>query len=138
MRTGWKRQIFFVVFAIAAVCTANGQNTADKLQPLVALSARRLQIAEVVARSKWDTGTAVEDVAREEQVLAQAVKDGEAEKLDRTSVSSFFKAQIEANKTVQYTLLADWYRHGAPTHTPINSLTAVRPMLDEIEKELIA
>jgi chorismate mutase len=40
------------------------------------------------------------------------MKDGVAKGLDEASVSNFFNSQIEANKFVQYTLLADRYRAG--------------------------
>jgi len=46
-------------------------------------------------------------------------------------VSKFFNAQIEANKIVQYSLLADWYRNSkAPA--------PVRPELDQSQTALIS
>jgi chorismate mutase len=104
----------------------------------VEISARRLAIAEQVALAKWDSHAAVEDAPREAQVIMSAVKDGELKDLDRTFVSNFFRAQIEANKVVQYSLLADWHRVGrAPAHRPINLATAIRPELDKLQIELI-
>jgi chorismate mutase len=67
------------------------------------------------------------------------VKDGAAKGLGEASVSNFFKAQIEANKIVQYALLADWYRAGkAPDHAPVDLVKEIRPQLDEVQKSLIA
>src|SRR4030081_3006353 len=91
---------------------AHAQNAVDQLQPLVQTTAHRLMIGEQVALAKWDSGKAVEDAPREAQVILSAMKDGAAKGLDEASVSNFFKAQIEANKFVQYALLADWYRAG--------------------------
>ena len=59
--------------------------------------------------------------------------------MHESSVSNFFNAQIEANKFVQYALLADWYRAGkAPEHAPVDLLKVIRPQLDEVQKSLIA
>jgi chorismate mutase-like protein len=108
-------------------------------QALVETSARRLQIAQQVALAKWDSGAAVEDVAREEQVIAAATKLGEARGLDKSLVQNFFRAQIEANKIVQYSLLADWRRVGkTPEHSPVDLTKTIRPELDQVQTELIA
>jgi len=117
---------------------ASGESN-HTLQALVDISAQRLEIAEKVALAKWDSGAAVEDAPREAQVIQIAVKDGNALGLDSAQVEAFFRAQIEANKLVQYSLLADWQRQGtAPAHAPVDLVKEVRPQLDEIEKRLIA
>jgi chorismate mutase len=68
-----------------------------------------------------------------------AVKDGNARGLDPTSVSNFFKAQIEANKVIQYSLLADWRRSGStPAHATIDLVATIRPELDRVQTALIA
>ena len=126
-------------FAIGGMDAAYAQNVVDQLQPLVETTAQRLMIGEQVALAKWDSGKAVEDAPREAQVVLGAKKDGVAKGLDEMSVSKFFNAQIEANKFVQYELLADWYRAGkAPEHAPVDLLKVIRPQLDEVQKSLIA
>src|ERR1700679_3465381 len=128
-----------VIIMISRVCMGQSQPGIEQLQPLVETSAHRLIIAEQVALAKWDSGAAVEDAPREAQVIHSAVEAGEARGLDEASVAAFFKAQIEANKIVQYSLLADWRRHGnAPAHTPSSSMSAVRSELDQIQSLLIA
>jgi chorismate mutase len=58
--------------------------------------------------------------------------------LDPAWVSHFFRAQIEANKVVQYSLLSQWQRAGsAPVHRPINLGAVIRPQLDQLEKKLL-
>jgi chorismate mutase len=129
----------FVAFAIGATDIVLAQDAIDKLQPLVEASARRLALAEQVALAKWDSHTPVEDAPREAQVILGAVMQGESKGLDGTFVSKFFRAQIEANKTVQYFLLADWYRAGkAPAHLPINLAATIRPEVDHLQTALIA
>jgi chorismate mutase len=126
-----------VIFAISGIAMARAQSGMDKLQPLVATSARRLAIAKQVALAKWDSRAAVEDAPREAQVITAAVKYGESRSLDGTFITKFFIAQIEANKLIQYSLLADWRRAGkAPSHKPID-LAAIRRELDRLQMELI-
>lgn len=138
MRPHKKRLVFIAALTISAQGSAHSQNATDQLQPLMETSAQRLAIAEQVALAKWDTGAPVEDAAREAQVIESAVKAGERRGLDQASVSNFFRAQIEANKLVQYTLFASWRRLGkAPDHSPVNLASTIRPKLDQLETELI-
>jgi chorismate mutase len=134
-----KRKLTFVAaFMLSGINMAHTQSVTGKLQSLVETSAQRLTIAEQVALAKWDSGSAVEDVPREAQVITGAVKVGESQGLDEASVSNFFRAQIEANKLVQYSLLADWRRAGkAPAHEPINLVNTIRPKLDQLQTTLL-
>jgi chorismate mutase len=128
-----------IAFTIIGTSAARGQTAIDRLQSLVETSARRLLIAQQVALAKWDSGAAVEDLPREAQVITGAVRDGVSRGLDPTSVSNFFKAQIEANKVIQYSLLADWRRAGrTPAHAPIDLVATIRPELDHVQAALIA
>ena len=139
MRPHKKKLAFLAAWTICAQSRAYPQNTIEQFQPLVEKAAQRIVIAEQVALAKWDTGMPVEDTAREEQVIVSANKAGESRGLDQASVSNFFRAQIEANKLVQYSLLAEWRRVGkAPDHAPINLTDTIRPELDQVETALIA
>ena len=123
--------------AIGAIDMAYAQTGKDRLRPLVATSARRLAIAERVALAKWDSRVKVVDEAREAQVIHSAVQYGTSKGLDERLVANVFTAQIEANKVVQYSLLADWHRNGrAPAHKPVN-LAAIRLELDRLQTDLI-
>jgi chorismate mutase len=128
-----------VAFAIGPIHTARAQSSEIlKLQPLVETTARRLALAEQVALAKWDSHTRVDDPPREAQVIMSAMKQGDSMGLDGRFVSDFFRAQIEANKLIQYHLLAGWYRAGkAPAHTPINLAKTVRVELDRVQTALI-
>jgi chorismate mutase len=128
--------------AVAAGIAISGlgvhaQTAIDRLQPLVVTSARRLAVAERVALAKWDSRVEVEDEAREAQVIHSAVQYGTSKGLNERLIVKIFTAQIEANKLVQYSLLADWRRNGrAPQHAPVD-LTAIRQELDRLQTDLI-
>ena len=120
---------------LGEIGVAYAQNAVERLQPLVETTAHRLMIGEQVALAKWDSGKAVEDAPREAHVIQGAVKDGVAKGLDETSVSNFFNAQIEANKFVQYALLADWHRAGkAPAHAPVDLVKNIGAQLPALPK----
>jgi chorismate mutase len=139
MRLNKRKTALAAVWTICAVGRMYPQRAMDKFQPLVETSAQRLAIAAQVALAKWDSGTPVEDATREEQVIDSAVKAGESKGLDHAAVSNFFRAQIEANKLVQYSLLAEWRRVGkAPDHSPVNLTNTIRPELDQVQTTLIA
>jgi chorismate mutase-like protein len=112
MRLNKTKLAFIAAWTFAAVGAVYPQSATDHLQRLVEMSAQRLVIAEQIALAKWDSGTPVEDTFREAQIIASAIKVGESRGLDPATVSNFFRAQIEANKLVQYSLLAEWRRLG--------------------------
>jgi len=140
MRLNSKTLMLLAAWTIGgAEHTACAQGSADQLQRLVETSARRILIAEQVALAKWDSGAPVEDASREDHVIVSVTKAGQSRGLDPTTVANFFRAQIEANKLVQYSLLAEWRRAGkAPDHTPVDLASKIRPELDEVDKTLIA
>lgn len=125
-----------IVFGMQA---AHADDAKNLLRPLVESSAQRLGIGDEVALSKWDSGTSVEDSARENAVISSAVTEGQHANLAGDDVTRFFKAQIEANKLVQYELLARWRRAGyAPPHAPIDLTGTIRPELDRLQTQMIA
>ena len=138
MRFTLKKLVLLAAWTIIREGNVYPQDLIDRLQPLVETSARRLAIAEQVALAKWDNGAPVEDASREDHIIVSAIKAGRSRGLDPTSVSNFFRAEIEANKLVQYSLLAEWRREGkAPDHAPVDLGRTIRPELDEVDKALI-
>ena len=138
MTIPWPNLGITLVIVIGGINTAGAQSATNNLEALVETSALRLAMARQVAFAKWDARSQVEDAAREADVITAAVQAGQSRGLDRDFVSNFFKAQIEANKLVQYSLLASWHRDGsAPFHPAIN-LTTVRARLDGLQENLIS
>jgi|SRR5215469_17872459 len=133
----WHNIGITLVIAIGGISTACAQSATDKLEVLVEISARRLAMAGQVAFAKWDARSQVEDMAREAEVITAAAKAGQSRGLDREAVSNFFSAQIEANKLVQYSLLASWHRQGAAPYHPHVDLAPIRAKLDRVQGDLI-
>lgn len=138
-------KVISVVLNLLGTCAlaANGGqprdlSTAKQFGPLVDASAHRIEVARQVAFAKWDSQRAVEDQRREGEVISAAVAKGVARGLDGEFVARFFKAQIDANKLVQYSLLFEWRRLGsAPAHPQFDLSRTIRPELDTIQSRLI-
>lgn len=118
---------------------ANSPSTApDSLQPLLVTINERLNIGDLIALTKWDSGKPIQDSAREAQIIANARQIAAGRKLDPDEVAELIAAQVEANKLVQYGLLAQWRASGKAPETPRPDLVnQIRPRLDELQNLLL-
>ena len=108
------------------------------LEPLRQAIDQRLLLAQEVARAKWNAKAAIEDLPREEQVIAAAVRQGSALGLPETWIRTVFRAQIEASKTVQRALYGRWQAEGAGRFEDAPDLAgSVRPELDRLTTQLL-
>lgn len=126
--------------ALLGLVAFNAQASAppETLQPLLVTLNERLNIADLVALTKWDSGKPIQDSPREAQVIANARQLAVDRKLDPQAVSQLLAAQIEANKLVQYGLLANWKAAGHAPDTPRPDLAQqIRPRLDELQNRLL-
>lgn len=128
------------LLALFAACTQAAAPAAapDSLKPLLATLNERLNIGDLVALTKWDSGKPIQDSPREAQVIANARMLAAEHELDPDDVAQLIAAQMEANKLVQYGLLAQWQAAGAAPDIPRPDLAKqIRPRLDELQKRLL-
>ncbi|WP_397450521.1 chorismate mutase [Pseudomonas sp. NA-150] len=126
------------LLAIVLSASAAAAQAPASLAPLIASINERLTIADQVALTKWDSGKPIQDSAREQQVIGNAAKLAPNFGLDNDDVSQFLAAQIEANKLVQYALLAKWHASGsAPKTARPDLVNQIRPQLDELQMRLL-
>lgn len=99
--------------------------------------AGRLALADTVAATKWASGAAIDDPAREQVVLETVSQLALNRDLDPAYVRTVFRDQIEASKTVQRGLFAQWRLPGqtAPAATP--DLSAVRAAINELNVAIV-
>ncbi|WP_225422587.1 gamma subclass chorismate mutase AroQ [Pseudomonas huaxiensis] len=99
---------------------------------------QRLDLAEAVALNKWDKGQPVQATARERQVIVNARTRAAQFGLSEQRADGFFDDQIEANKLLQYSVLARWLADGgAPPIPRMHLATQIRPRLDALQDELL-
>ncbi|MGV9674440.1 gamma subclass chorismate mutase AroQ [Nocardia sp. NPDC003482] len=122
---------------------AHAEPVAERpLDRLVELTLERLETADVVAAAKWvaarggDPG--IDDPAREAEVYDAMARAGAGLGLDAERVRQVFGGQIEANKLVQRGLVTRWRVDPAAAPTAAPELSAVRPVIDRVNGELLA
>jgi chorismate mutase len=121
---------------LAAGCATTTRFTAADtaaVDRLLGLIGERLALAPDVARVKWNTHAPIEDVSRERAITDGVARRGAEYGLDSAIAGRFFLAQIEASKTVQTALHAEWRRAGQPPFADVRDLEQdIRPMLDRL------
>lgn len=118
--------------------SAHAAAPGETLKPLLETLNERLNIGDLVALTKWDSGKPIQDSPREAQVIANARALAAEHKLDPEDVAQLIAAQMEANKLVQYGLLAQWQAAGTAPDTPRPDLgKQIRPRLDELQNRLL-
>lgn len=108
------------------------------LEPLLQLMADRLALMPDVARHKWNTKAAIEDLVREQQIVEGLKQEAEALGVPAAWAERFFRAQIEAAKVIQRELIARWERAGQGAFADAPDLARVtRPLLDALTPRLL-
>lgn len=120
-----------LLLGVALTAQATTPSAVDKL---VALCAERLLLADQVAASKAQTGKAVEDAAREAEQLALLSAHAQTHHLTPERIVAFFRWQMEANKLIQYQLLAT---PPASNGEPPIALEEIRTRLNLLNQELL-
>jgi chorismate mutase len=104
----------------------------------VSLINERLEIADLVALTKWDSGQPVQDSDRELTVIADAQRQAASYAIGKNEAAQLMAAQIEANKLVQYGLLSMWHSDGKSPLTERPDLkNQIRPRLDALQTGLL-
>lgn len=123
---------------VASAQAATPSPAPEALKPLLETLNERLNIGDLVALTKWDSGKPVQDSTREAQVIFQVRAEATYLRLDLEDISQFVTAQMEANKLVQYGLLAEWQAAGRAPDTPRPDLVKqIRPRLNELQNRLL-
>lgn len=121
------------VAAPAAICHGEPQ-----IARILSLMSQRLDLAEAVARHKWNRHVAIEDSAREQLIVTKLTGQAVAQGLPADWSEAFFRAQINASKMRQQQLFQDWQRDHATSFPDVPDLdTQTRPKLYALMSELI-
>ena len=108
------------------------------VESLRALIDARLLLASDVAQYKWNHHLPVEDLRREAEVIAALGKQANGLGVPQPWAEAFFRAQIEASKTVQNELFQGWdvFKHAQFPDAP-DLATVTRPKLDKLTEQLL-
>ena len=123
-----------VVSAAAAAAADAAEQTADDLYALVG---ERLSHMRDVAAFKWLSELPVEDLPREQVVVAAALEQARNRGLRPGGSEAFFREQIEAAKDIQNYWFERWRSGGGPLTAP-DLAGEIRPRLLELGDQIIA
>lgn len=113
--------------------------TRANVRQLLTLQKTRLDVAAPVARSKWNSGAAIDDPAREQVILDDVAARARQMGLNEQWTRRFFQDQFDAGKIVQRDLHRQWkLDHQPPFANPPDLAREVRPVLDRLTPELLS
>jgi chorismate mutase len=102
------------------------------------LVVERLSLMTDVAKTKWNSGSEIEDPIREQQLLSDVGVKAQTLGVPTEWAQHFFRFQIEAAKQVQYCLFAQWTTQHQGSFSEVQDLrTGIRPKLDRLTTELL-
>lgn len=127
----------FVALAVAGGLSPAGADSASGLSELVDAAAQRLQVGDEVAALKWQTGAAIEDLARVRQQLAALADAARSENLDRDYVTRVFTDQIGATEAVEHYRFAQWKLDPASAPTAAPDLAFSRARIDGFNRVML-
>lgn len=131
-------KVLFLLLSLCLGCssiTSYGAATELHLSLFQAID-QRLAYMEDVALYKAQNRIPIEDIAREEAVLADAKNLAANHGLDPQSMERFFQAQIDAAKAIQYRYRAELLSRDLPEQA-IDLQQDIRPALDRLGREIV-
>ena len=133
-RTRWLG-VWLVAVLACGCATAPRFNPAETtaVDQLLGLIRERLDVSPAVARAKWNTNAPIEDPSREKAIIDGVARRAAEYGLDAAIAGSFFRGQIEASKTVQNRLHAEWRASKQLPFSEVDDLEQdIRPVLDRL------
>ncbi len=128
--------VFFLVLAGCAAPPSAADSA--KIDRVLLLIGERLSYMDDVARNKWNSGAPIEDLPREREIIDGLGRQAADYGLDAGTARDFFRAQIEASKTIQRTRFAQWRAQNQPPFkNPRDLRDTIRPALDALTPELM-
>ena len=91
-----------------------------------------------VARAKWNSGAAISDPAREQQLLDGLIPEGKRRGLQANATTTFFAAQMDGAKRLQEDCFARWHAENRGPFPRVADLKReIRPAIDRLNQELL-
>jgi len=93
---------------------------------------------KICCRRRWNSGTPIEDLPREREIIEAIGRETPVHGLDPEIARDFFRAQIEASKIIQNARFAEWRARNQPPFADIPDLrNQIRPALDALTPAML-
>ncbi|WP_415328983.1 chorismate mutase [Chryseobacterium sp. MMS23-Vi53] len=132
--------ILLTAFFLSIISCINQKQTfkENENNVLLKLINTRLQVAPLVAKSKWNTKKAIYDPVREKIILDSIEVQSKKLGVNNMFAHHFFRAQFEAGKIKQRQLHHKWQTEHQELFRPAPDLAIeVRPILDSLNPLLL-
>lgn len=126
-----------VAVVLPATETTAHAEPGSPLTALVDAAAQRLQTADPVAAYKFRTGGAIDDPARERQVIDSVTAMAKADRIDPAYVADVFRNQIDATASVEHTRFAQWKLDPGAAPTAAPDLADTRATIDRLNQAMV-
>jgi chorismate mutase len=124
------------LFALMPVASNANTDADPAMTNVVALAARRLALAEPVAKWKWAHHRPIQDAPREQALMSDITQRAVRHGIDEDFARQFFEDQMAAGEQLQAALCAQW--RDAPPDGPGPDLAKVtQPQLDALDATLL-
>ncbi|CAA0120910.1 Secreted chorismate mutase [BD1-7 clade bacterium] len=110
---------------------------ASEWSGVFSLMQQRLGWMQAVAVDKAHAHKPIEDIAREQKVLASSVASAQQAGLDAESTRQFFQTQIAVAKAIQYRWMAEYVVGGVPK-SDYSLQKDIRPKLIDLGHSMVA
>jgi|GEM_PF-4333766 len=136
----WLCYFAVVGAALLPAHSAQAQNANDpRLLRLLSLMQQRLNMAQDVARHKWNTRIPIDEPEPEDALLKKVAGLASQYDIEQRVAHDFFCAQIIASKIIQQDLLATWEQQAQePFNKVIDQDTKTFQTVDLLTGELLA
>jgi len=106
----------------------------QQLDRLLTLIDQRLNVAVMVAQSKWNSGAPINDPVREQKILGDLTASMSAANIqEKLFMRRFFQAQFDAGKIIQQDLQTQWRKQQRGRFIdPPDLARDIRPELDRL------
>jgi chorismate mutase len=126
-----------IAMSIGGLAPRAHADTPSPLTALVDAAAQRLQTADPVAANKYKTGGAVDDPAREQQVIDTVTAAANAKHIDAGYVRDVFRNQIDATDSLEHSHFAQWKIDPASAPATAPELSASRDLIDKLNETMV-
>lgn len=112
----------------------------QQIDDLLTLIDQRLNVAVMVAQSKWNSGAPINDPVREQKILDDLTATLQpVDAQEQLFMRRFFQAQFDAGKIIQLSLQTRWRQEQhAAFAAPPDLARDIRPELDRLTPLLIS
>lgn len=129
---------FLALVALSGPLSAQTPPVSPEIQRFADLMVHRLALMELVAADKWRRGTPIVDAGREQRVIDAGKHVAMEAGLDPETVEPFIRAQMEAAKALQVSLVDDWEQGARPPPAQAPNLaTVTRPAISAATSDIL-